>query len=45
MVEPLFSSTPTSTEVWLVLCELSLSYPSVDVYTHMCWNWMLAYKV
>jgi hypothetical protein len=26
--------------VWFVLCELSFSYPSVDVYAHMCWTWM-----
>jgi hypothetical protein len=31
----------TWVEVWLVLCELSLSHPSVDVYSHMCWKWML----
>jgi hypothetical protein len=35
MVEPLFSSTPTSAEVWLVLCEASPSHPGVDVYAHM----------
>jgi hypothetical protein len=33
MVEPLFPTTSTRAEVWLVLCELSLSHPiSVDVY-------------
>jgi hypothetical protein len=36
MVEPLFSSTPTRAQVWLVLCELSPSHPGVDVYAHMC---------
>jgi hypothetical protein len=35
MVEPLFSRTPTSAEVWLVLCEASPSHPGVDVYAHM----------
>jgi hypothetical protein len=39
MVEPLFSSTPTSTQVWLVLCEVSPTYPGVDVYAHMWWKW------
>jgi hypothetical protein len=32
MVEPLFSTTSTGAEVWLVLCQLRLSYPSVDVF-------------
>jgi hypothetical protein len=45
MVEPLFSTTHTRAEVWLVLCELSLSYPSVDVYARMCLKWMLNYRV
>jgi hypothetical protein len=27
----------------LVICELSPSYPSVDVYAHVCWKWMLTY--
>jgi hypothetical protein len=45
MVEPLFSTTPTRAEVWLVSCDLSLSHPSVDVYAHMCWKWMLTYMV
>jgi hypothetical protein len=31
MVEPLFSTTSTRAEVWLVLCEMCLSHPSVDV--------------
>jgi hypothetical protein len=43
MVEPLFSSTPTRAEVWLVLCELSPSHPGVDVCTHMYWKWMLTH--
>jgi hypothetical protein len=43
MVEPLFPTTSTRAEVWLVLCELSLSHPiSVDV---LCWKRMLAYMV
>jgi hypothetical protein len=33
MVEPLFSTTSTRTEVWLALCELSSSHPSVDVFS------------
>jgi hypothetical protein len=45
MVEPLFSSTPTSAEVWLVLCEASPTHPSVDVYVHMCSKWMVTYMV
>jgi hypothetical protein len=35
------STTSTGAEVWLVLCELSPSHPSVDVYAHMCWKWMI----
>jgi hypothetical protein len=34
MVEPLFCTTSTRAEVWLVLCELCLSHPSVDEYAH-----------
>jgi hypothetical protein len=45
MVEPLFSTTSTRAQVWLVLYELSLSHPRVDVYAHMCWKWMLTYTV
>jgi hypothetical protein len=41
MVEPLISTTSTGAEVWLVLCELCLSHPRVDVYAHLCWKWML----
>jgi hypothetical protein len=33
MVEPLFSTTSTRAEVWLVLCEMCLSHPSVDVFS------------
>jgi hypothetical protein len=33
MVEPLLSTTSTRAEVWLVLCEMCLSYPSVDVFS------------
>jgi hypothetical protein len=33
MVEALFSTTPTRAEVWLVLCEMCLSHPSVDVFS------------
>jgi hypothetical protein len=43
MVEPLFSTTHTRAEVWLVLCELCFSYPSVDVLAHMCWKWMITH--
>jgi hypothetical protein len=43
MVEPLFSTTSTRAEVWLVLCELSPLHPGVDVYAHMCWKWMLTH--
>jgi hypothetical protein len=45
MVETLFSTTSTGVEVWLVLCELSRSYPSVDMYAHLCWKWMETYMV
>jgi hypothetical protein len=45
MVEPLFSTTSTGVEVWLVLCELCLSHPSVDVYAHLCWKWMETHMV
>jgi hypothetical protein len=45
MVEPLFSTTSTRAEMWLVLCELSLSHPSVDVYAHLCVKWMLTFMV
>jgi hypothetical protein len=45
MVEPLFSTISTRAEVWLVVCELCLSHPSVDLYAHMCWKWMLTYMV
>jgi hypothetical protein len=45
IVKPLFSNTSTGAEVWLVLCELCLSHPSVDVYAHMCWKWMEPYMV
>jgi hypothetical protein len=43
MVEPLFSTTSTGAEVWLVLCELSPSHPGVDVYAHMCWKWTITH--
>jgi hypothetical protein len=45
MVEPLIPTTSTRAEMWLVLCELSLSHPSVDVYAQMCWKWMLTFMV
>jgi hypothetical protein len=45
MVEPLFPITSTGNEVWLVLCELCISHPSVDVYAHLCWKWMSTYMV
>jgi hypothetical protein len=45
MVELLFSATSIGVEVWLVLCELSLSYPCVDIYAHLCWKWMETYMV
>jgi hypothetical protein len=45
MVEPLFSTTSTGNEVWVVLCELSLSHPRVEVYSRMCWKWMSTYMV
>jgi hypothetical protein len=45
MVEPLFSTTATGAEMWLVLRELSLSYPSVDMYAQLCWKWMETYMV
>jgi hypothetical protein len=35
MVEPLFSITSTRAEMCLVLCELSPSHRSMDVYAHM----------
>jgi hypothetical protein len=35
MVEPLFRTTSTGAEVWLVLFELRLSHPSVDVFLMM----------
>jgi hypothetical protein len=35
MVEPLFSTTSTGNEVWVVLCELCLSYPSAGVFSLM----------
>jgi hypothetical protein len=40
MVEPLISTTSKIAGVWLDLCELRLSHPSVDVYVHVCWKWM-----
>jgi hypothetical protein len=43
MVEPLFSTTSTRAEVWLVLCELSLLHPSVYLHAHSCWKWMLTH--
>jgi hypothetical protein len=36
MVEPVFSSTPTRAQVWLVECKLSPLHPGEDVYAHMC---------
>jgi hypothetical protein len=35
MVEPLFSTTSTGAVVWLVLFELCLSHPIVDVFPMM----------
>jgi hypothetical protein len=32
MFEPLFSTTSTRAEVWLVFCEMCLSHPNVDVF-------------
>jgi hypothetical protein len=45
MVEPLFSTTSTRAEVWLVLRELCLPHPRVDVYAHFCWKCMFTYMV
>jgi hypothetical protein len=45
IVDPLFSTTSTRAEVWVVLCELCFSHPRVDVYAHMWWKWMLTYTV
>jgi hypothetical protein len=48
MVEPLFSTTSTRAEMWLVLCEMWLSHPSVGVFlidAHLCWKWMETYMV
>jgi hypothetical protein len=35
MVEPLFSTTSTRAEVWLVMCELCHSHPSAGMFSLM----------